>query len=74
MRVDPIVVDTCNSSRETFARMLRYWRDGYAGFIAQALGRTSEEITRRFDALILTSMDTERYACWLLFAVSGRKP
>ena len=74
VRVDPIVVDTCNAPRETFARMLRFWRDGYAGFIAQALGRTPEEITRRFDSLILTSMDTERYSCWLLLGVSGRKP
>jgi ubiquinone/menaquinone biosynthesis C-methylase UbiE len=74
VRVDPFVVDTCNAPRETFARMLRYWRDGYAGFIAQALGRSPADIARRFDSLILTCLDTSRYACWLLLSVSGRKP
>ena len=74
VRVDPIVVDTTNAPREAFARMLRYWRDGYAEHIGQALGRPATEITRRFDGQILAVLDTDRYSCWLLLAVSGRKP
>jgi ubiquinone/menaquinone biosynthesis C-methylase UbiE len=74
VRVDPIVVDTSNSSRATFARMMRFWRDGYAEVIAKAIGRPVEEVRRRFDGQIFTAMDTERYAGWLLLAVSGRKP
>lgn len=74
VRVDPLVVDTLNTKRETFGRMLRYWRDGYAAFIADALGRPREDIVNRFESLLLTVLDADRYACWLLFAVSARKP
>lgn len=74
LRVDPIVVDTCNTSRDVFARMLRYWRDGYTRFIASALDEEPPRIKARFDDLILNVMDTERYACWLIFAVSGKRP
>ena len=74
IHVDPIVVDTQNAPREAFARMLRFWRDGYAEHIAHALGCPIEEIVGRFNAQILSVLDTDRYACWLLLAVSARKP
>lgn len=73
VRVDPIVVDTSNTPREPFARMMRFWRDGYADFIAQAAGLAPADVFARFDELIATIEDEDRYACWLLFAVSGRK-
>jgi SAM-dependent methyltransferase len=72
VRVDTIVVDTVNSSRETFARMLEHWRDGYAGILGGALGLPADEVSRRFDGQIAAVRDPERYACWLLLAVSGR--
>ena len=74
VRVSPIVADTSNTDRETLARMLRFWRDGYSELISEQLGVRTEEIVRRFDALILSILDSERYACWLLFAISGRRP
>jgi len=74
VRVDPIVVDTTNVDRATFARMLRAWQDGYADFIAEAGGFDAADIHARFDALRTTVEDENRYACWLLFALSGRKP
>ena len=74
VRVDPIVVDTLNTPRDIFAVMLRYWRDGYLRFIASALKIDPRQVKARFDELILTVMDTERYACWLIFAVSGKRP
>lgn len=74
VRVDPIVVDTSNTPREPFARMMRFWRDGYAAFIAEAADLDPADVIDRFDALIATIEDEDRYACWLLFAVSGRKP
>ncbi len=73
VRVDPIVVDTTNVERATFARMLRFWRDGYADFIAEAGGFDPTDIRARFDALRATVEDEERYACWLLLALSARK-
>lgn len=74
VRVDPIVVDTVNTPRDLFARMLRFWRDGYTRFIATGLQVEGGQIRARFDELILTVLDTERYASWTLFAVSGRRP
>ena len=74
VRVMPIVVDTLNTSRDVFARMLRYWRDGYTRFISAGLDVEPRLIKARFDELILSVMDTERYACWLIFAVSGKRP
>ena len=74
VRVDPLVVDTTNSDRATLARMLEFWRDGYAGFVAEALGVPEAEGRARFQALIDSVRDPERYACWLNFAVSGLEP
>ncbi len=74
VRVDPVVVDTSNTPREPFARMMRFWRDGYAEFIASATGLEATDIFGRFDELIATIQDEDRYSCWLLFAISGRKP
>ncbi|MDA1196013.1 MAG: methyltransferase domain-containing protein [Planctomycetota bacterium] len=74
VRVDHVVVDTQSASRETFADMMRFWRDGYARFIGEAMGVEPDEIVARFDALIATILDPDRYSCWTIFAVSGRKP
>ena len=72
--IEPIVVDTSNTSREVFGRMLRFWRDGYAAFIAEAGGYEPGDIVARFDSIRETVLDPDRYGCWLLFAVAGRKP
>ncbi len=74
VHVDPLIVDTSNSDRETFARMLEFWGAGYDGFVAEALGITSEEARARFHALVDCVRDPDRYACWMNFAVSGRAP
>jgi ubiquinone/menaquinone biosynthesis C-methylase UbiE len=72
VRVDPIVIDTSNTPREVFAEMLGFWRDGYASFIAESLGLEAAAIEKRFESLRYTVLDEDRYACWLLFAASGR--
>lgn len=69
--VHPLVVDTLNAPRETFARMLEHWRDGYTGFMAGALGVAPPAARARFDALIAAVRDPSRYACWLLLGVTG---
>ncbi len=74
VHVEPLVIDTSNTPRETFAEMLGFWRDGYANFIANALGVPAEQISKRFESLRYTVLDEDRYACWLSFVVSGRKP
>jgi ubiquinone/menaquinone biosynthesis C-methylase UbiE len=74
VRVDPILLDTTNVDRATFAEMLAHWRDGYADFIADSGGFERDDIRARFEAVRAAVLDEDRYACWLLFAVSGRKP
>lgn len=74
VRVHPIVVDTTNTSRATFARMLRFWRDGYVDFLAEHLGESKDAMRARFDDQIAAVEDPERYAGWWLLAVSGRRP
>ena len=74
VRVEPLVIDTQNTPREPFARMLRYWRDGYASFIAEHRGVTPDAVRAQFDELIACVEDEERYACWLLFAATGVAP
>jgi ubiquinone/menaquinone biosynthesis C-methylase UbiE len=74
VRVDPIVLDPTTCSRETFARMLRFWRDGYVGILGESLGVPPEEVGRRFDGQISAVLDPGRWFGWWLLAVSGRKP
>jgi ubiquinone/menaquinone biosynthesis C-methylase UbiE len=74
VRMDPILLDTTNVDRATFGQMLAHWRDGYADFIADAGGFERDDIRERFEAVRAVVLDEDRYACWLLFAVSGRKP
>ncbi len=74
VRVDPIVIDTSNSSRATFARMLRFWRDGYVDFLSNRLGEPPAVTRARFDDQIAAVEDPDRYVGWWLLAVSGRAP
>jgi len=74
VRIEPLIVDTANTPREVFVRMMTFWRDGYAEFIASSGGYEPDEIRGRFDSIIATLGDPERYGCWLLFCVTGRKP
>lgn len=74
VRVASLVIDTSNTPREPFARMLRHWRDGYAGFLGPAMGIGEPEARARFDTLIQAVEDEDRYAGWWLLAVSGRVP
>lgn len=74
VRVDALVIDTSNTPREPFARTLAYWQEGYAAFIANVAGLSPEDVVERFESLRATVLDEDRYACWLLFAVTGRKP
>ena len=74
MTVDGLLIDTTNTSRETFGGMLGYWRDGYASFLARGMGVPDASVRARFEGMIEAVLDPERYACWLLFAVAGRAP
>lgn len=73
VRVDPLVVDTQNADRDTFASVLMHWRDGYSGVLGEITGKGEPEMRRRFDAMVAAIQDETRYTAWLLFVVSGTK-
>ena len=71
--VDPLFVDNTTADREAFARIFRYWGQGYAETLARLTGRSVEEMQGRFDRMAANAADPDRYCAWLLFALDGRK-
>jgi SAM-dependent methyltransferase len=71
--LDFLTVDTLRVPRATFGGILRAWRDGYTGVLAQASGRTPEQVARDFDTIIGTVETPPYYAVWHVPVVSGRK-
>ena len=72
--VDYIIVDTLRVPRETFARIIEAWRDGYAGVTAEVTRFTSAEAVAHFDAMIANIRDPEAYAVWMVPVVSAIVP
>jgi SAM-dependent methyltransferase len=71
LRVDYAVVDTVRSDRETFARMMEAWRDGFCASIGTETDLTESEARAHFDALIASIRDPDRYVCWHVPIWSG---
>lgn len=71
--VDPVLVDNVNCDREQFAGVFHFWEEGYAETLARLLGVPEAEVRRRFDLMIENIRDPDRYAAWLLFALSARR-
>ena len=72
--MDYVIVDTIRVPRDTFARILEAWRDGYAEPIAELKRYTREEAAAHFDQMITDIRDPRRYAVWMVPVVSGRVP
>ena len=62
--VDFVTVDTLRSDRETFARMMEAWRDGFCASIGRETDLSEQDACAHFDAVIRTIRDPDRYACW----------
>ncbi len=73
LSVDYAVVDTQRVSRETFAEIIRAWRDGYTGALDLHAGLEKGEVRALFDASIESILDPDAYAVWHVPIVSGRK-
>jgi SAM-dependent methyltransferase len=71
--MDYVSVDTLRVPRETFAGIIRAWRDGYSEPIAAGVGRTVEAVTADFDAMITAILTPPQYVVWQVPVVSGRK-
>lgn len=74
IRVDYVIVDTLRVPRETFARIMEAWRDGFAEMVAELLGVSAAQGTAYFDAMAASIRDPERYAVWFVPVVSARVP
>jgi len=72
--MDFITVDTLRVERDTFAGIMRAWRDGYSQVLAEASGRSASEVAADFDTIIAAIETPPYYAVWHVPVVSGRRP
>jgi SAM-dependent methyltransferase len=72
--MDYVSVDTLRVPRDTFAGVIRAWRDGYAEPLAGATGRTVAAVTADFDTMITAIETPPQYVVWQVPVVSGRRP
>ncbi len=72
--VDYVVVDTVRVPRETFARILEAWRDGYAEPIGQFTPIPRESALAYFNQMIANIRDPVGYAVWMVPVLSARVP
>ena len=66
-------MDTLRVPRETFATILRAWRDGYADTLQATGNFAPEEAKALFDAAVETVLDPAQYVVWHVPIVGGRK-
>jgi SAM-dependent methyltransferase len=71
--LDFVTVDTLRVDRETFAGIMRAWRDGYTQALAGASGRSIADVAADFDTIIASIETPPHYAVWHVPVVSGRK-
>jgi ubiquinone/menaquinone biosynthesis C-methylase UbiE len=62
--VDHLTVDTLRCDRETLARMMIAWRDGFAPSIGAETTISEREAVAHFDEMIATIRDPGRYFVW----------
>jgi ubiquinone/menaquinone biosynthesis C-methylase UbiE len=72
--MDYVIVDTLRVARDTFAGIIRAWRDGYTQVLATATGREPAAVERDFDLMIGAIETPPAYVVWHVPVVSGRKP
>ncbi len=74
IKVDFVVVDTVRVPRDTFAKIIEAWRDGYAESIAKVTTFTRESAVAYFDQMIENIRNPSGYAVWMVPVVSARVP
>lgn len=68
------VVDTLRVPRDTFAGVLRAWRDGYTDTLAQSARRDPADVRADFDRMLAAIETPPAYACWHVPIAGARKP
>ena len=77
IRTDHIIVDTNNTDREAFARVIKSWRHFSVFTIGEALHLSpgdQETLLAGYDAQLRSIQSPFGYSSWGLVACSGRKP
>src|SRR5262249_38828510 len=72
--VDYVVVDPLHAPRETFARIIEAWRDGYVESIGELTPISSESARAYFAQMIANIRDPRGYAVWMVPVWSARVP
>jgi ubiquinone/menaquinone biosynthesis C-methylase UbiE len=71
--MDYLTIDTLRVPRESFAGIIRSWRDGYAEVLANTAGRPLTAVVADFNALIHAIETPPNYAVWHVPVLSARK-
>jgi ubiquinone/menaquinone biosynthesis C-methylase UbiE len=71
--MDYLTIDTLRVPRESFAGIIRSWRDGYAEVLANTAGRPLAAVVTDFNALIHAIETPPNYAVWHVPVLSARK-
>lgn len=74
LSVDYATVDTLRVQRETFAEIIRAWRDGYSRSIEDGGFLAPGEARLLFDDAIAVILDADEYAVWHVPILGGRRP
>lgn len=71
--MDYLTIDTLRVSRESFAGIIRSWRDGYAEVLSNTTERSLSAVVADFDVLIHAIETPPYYAVWHVPVLSARK-
>jgi len=77
VRTDQVVVDTSNTDREAFARVIESWRKFSVYTIGESLNLSQDDqdtLLAGYDAHLRTIRNPAGYSTWTMIACSGRKP
>lgn len=70
--IDYIIVDTLRVPRDTFAAIIKAWRDGFAETIGELTPISHEAAVAYFNQMIANILDPKRYAVWMVPVVSAK--
>jgi ubiquinone/menaquinone biosynthesis C-methylase UbiE len=72
--VSYVIVDPLHAPRESFARIIEAWRDGYVEAIGELTPISSESARAYFAQMIASIRDPRGYAVWMVPVWSARVP
>jgi ubiquinone/menaquinone biosynthesis C-methylase UbiE len=72
--LDYMVVDTLRVPRNTFARIMQGWRDGFAKLTSDLTAIAESKVIATFDQMIEQILDPQGYVLWLVPVASARIP